>query len=71
MQDFISITRAADRFLEQADELEQLTPKEREQERKARLEEMQKRAWMDQSPQQLARRIPVSVFAMAGVSADD
>ncbi|HYF16380.1 MAG TPA: hypothetical protein VEA40_00825 [Ramlibacter sp.] len=70
MQDFITITRA-DQFQDPSDELEQLTPKEREQERKARLEEMQKRAWMDQSPQQLARRIPVSVFAMAGVAADD
>lgn len=71
MQDFISITRTADSDQDLSEDLEQLTPKEREQERKARLEEMQKRAWMDQSPQQLARRIPVSVFAMAGVAADD
>jgi hypothetical protein len=71
MQELISITRTAGSDKDLADDLEQLTPKEREQERKARLEEMQKRAWMDQSPQQLARRIPVSVFAMAGVAAED
>jgi hypothetical protein len=41
-----------------------LTPKELELERKALAEEMRKRSWMSEDAQQLARRIPVSVFAM-------
>jgi hypothetical protein len=41
-----------------------LTAKELEQECKARAEEMKKRDWMSHSAEQLAGRIPVSVFAM-------
>lgn len=41
-----------------------LTPKELQQERLAQLEELKKRSWMGQTPEQLANRIPVSVFAM-------
>lgn len=41
-----------------------LTAKELEQERKAQLEEMNKRSWMSHSAEQLAGRIPVSIFAM-------
>lgn len=44
-----------------------LTPKELEQERKAKLEELKKRTWMSHSAEQLASRIPVSVFAIADV----
>jgi hypothetical protein len=42
----------------------ELSPKELAQERKARLEELQKLSWMTQSASQLTGRIPVSVFAM-------
>jgi hypothetical protein len=41
-----------------------LTPKELEQERLAKLEELKKLSWMSHSAEQLAGRIPVSVFAM-------
>jgi hypothetical protein len=41
-----------------------LTAKELEQERKAQVEELKKRSWMSHSAEQLAGRIPVSVFAM-------
>ena len=41
-----------------------LTPKELEQERLAKLEELKKLSWMAHSAEQLAGRIPVSVFAM-------
>ncbi|MDB5941068.1 MAG: hypothetical protein JWQ13_634 [Ramlibacter sp.] len=46
-----------------------LTPKELEQERKAQLEEINKRSWMSHSPQQLAGRIPTSIFAMGDLVA--
>jgi hypothetical protein len=45
-----------------------LTAKELEQERKAKLEEMKKRSWMSHTAQELAERIPVSVFAMGSLS---
>jgi hypothetical protein len=45
-----------------------LTPKELELERKALAEEMRKRSWMTEGAQQLARRIPVSVFAMGDLA---
>ena len=41
-----------------------LTPKELEQERLAKLEELKKLSWMSHSADQLAERIPTSVFAM-------
>lgn len=42
----------------------ELTPKELAQERLAALEAQKRRAWLTQSAQELAGRIPVSVFAM-------
>jgi hypothetical protein len=42
----------------------ELTPKELEQECLAKVEEQKKLSWMSHSAQQLAGRIPVSVFAM-------
>jgi hypothetical protein len=41
-----------------------LTPKELEQERLAKVEELKKLSWMSHTAEQLAGRIPVSVFAM-------
>ena len=41
-----------------------LTPKELQQERQAKMEELKKLSWMSHSAEQLAGRIPVSVFAM-------
>jgi hypothetical protein len=41
-----------------------LTPKELEQERLAKVEELKKLSWMSHSAEQLAGRIPTSVFAM-------
>ena len=46
-----------------------LTPKELEQERQAKVEELKKLGWMSHSAQQLAGRIPVSVFAMGDLVA--
>ena len=46
------------------EDAEVLTPKEQEKERQALLEERKKRSWMGQSAQELAERIPVSVFAL-------
>lgn len=43
---------------------EELTAKELAQERKALQEEQQRLTWLSQSAEQLAGRIPVSVFAM-------
>jgi hypothetical protein len=40
----------------------ELTAKELAQERKAALEEHKRKAWLEHTPEQLARRIPVSVF---------
>jgi hypothetical protein len=51
-----------------ADE-EELTPKELAQERKAALEEHKRLTWLSQTPEQLAGRIPVSVFAMGALVA--
>jgi hypothetical protein len=48
-----------------------LTPKELEQERLAKMEELKKLSWMSHSAEQLAGRIPVSVFAMGGLVATD
>ena len=45
-----------------------LTPKELEQERKAQLEELKKRSWMAHSAEELAARIPTSVFAMGNLN---
>jgi hypothetical protein len=42
----------------------ELTAKELAQERKAALDEHKRLAWMNHTPEQLAGRIPVSVFAM-------
>lgn len=42
----------------------ELTPRELAQERKAALEEQKRLEWLRQTPEQLAGRIPVSVFAM-------
>jgi hypothetical protein len=45
-----------------------LTPKELEQERKAKMEELKKLSWMSHSAEELAGRIPVSVFAMGDMA---
>ena len=45
-----------------------LTAKELEQERKAKAEELRKRSWLSDSAEQLAGRIPVSVFAMGDLA---
>lgn len=45
-----------------------LTPKELEQERLAKLEELKKLSWMSHTAAQLAGRIPVSVFAMGDLA---
>jgi hypothetical protein len=50
-------------------EMELLSPKELEIERKAKLEELKKRSWMTQSAEQITSRVPVSVFALGGLSA--
>ena len=47
---------------------EELTPKELEQERKAALDEHKRRSWLTQSAEELAGRIPVSVFAMGSLT---
>jgi hypothetical protein len=49
------------------EEKELLTPKEIEIERKAKLEELKKLSWMTQSAEQIASRVPVSVFAMGAL----
>jgi hypothetical protein len=48
-----------------------LTPKELEQERKAKMEELKKLSWMSHSAEELAGRIPVSVFAMGDLATSD
>jgi Tfp pilus assembly protein PilN len=48
-----------------------LTPKELAQERKAQVEELKRRSWMTHTAEELAARIPVSIFAMGGVLATD
>ena len=48
-----------------------LTPKELEQERLAKMEELKKLSWLSHSAEQLAGRIPVSVFAMGDLVAAD
>lgn len=57
-----------DAIAETIEDAADLTPKELQQERLARLEELKKRAWMAQSAAQLAGRIPVSVFAMGDLA---
>jgi len=49
---------------------EELTAKELAQERKALQEEQQRLTWLSQSAEQLAGRIPVSVFAMGDLVSD-
>ena len=46
----------------------ELTPKELAQERQAALEAHKRRAWLTQSAEELAGRIPVSVFAMGNLA---
>ena len=46
----------------------ELTPKELEQERLAKAEELKKLGWMSHTAEQLAGRIPVSVFAMGDLA---
>lgn len=46
----------------------ELTPKELAQERQAALEAQKRRAWLTQSAEELAGRIPVSVFAMGNLA---
>ena len=48
-----------------------LTPKELEQERKAKMEELKKLSWMSHSAEELAGRIPTSVFAMGDLATSD
>ena len=48
-----------------------LTPKELEQERKAKMEELKKLSWLSHSAEELAGRIPVSVFAMGDLATSD
>jgi hypothetical protein len=48
-----------------------LTPKELEQERQAKVEELKKLSWMSHTAEQLAGRIPVSVFAMGDLVTAD
>lgn len=45
----------------------ELTPKELAQERQAALEAHKRRAWLTHSAEELAGRIPVSVFAMGSL----
>ena len=46
----------------------ELTQKELAQERKAQQEAQQRLTWMRHTPQQLAERIPVSIFAMGDLA---
>lgn len=55
--------------LNQADDLDLLSPRERAAEAKAEAEERQKLTWLADSPQQIASRIPNSVFALGQVGA--
>lgn len=48
----------------------ELTPKELAQERKAAIEEHKRKAWLEHTPEQLAGRIPVSVFDLGRHLAD-
>ncbi|MFC5496936.1 hypothetical protein ACFPOE_05255 [Caenimonas terrae] len=48
-----------------------LTSRELEQEQNALIEELKKRSWMSHTAQQLAGRIPVSIFAMGDLVAAD
>jgi hypothetical protein len=56
-----------DEILTLIEDAADLTPKELEQERQAKLEELRKLSWMSQTAAQLAGRIPVSVFAMGAL----
>lgn len=57
---------AESEFIQIVDQAE-LTPKELAQERQAALEERKRLTWLSDTPEQIARRIPVSVFAMGGM----
>lgn len=48
---------------------EELSPAELAQERKAALAEQERLTWLSHTPEQLANRIPVSVFAMGDLAA--
>lgn len=50
---------------------DELTARELAQERKAVLEEKQRQTWLSHTAEQLAGRIPVSVFAMGALVAGD
>lgn len=50
------------------EDAEELTTKELAQERQAAVEEHKRRSWLSHTPEQLAGRIPVSVFAMGDLS---
>ena len=47
----------------------ELSPAELAQERKAALAEQERLTWLSHTPEQLANRIPVSVFAMGDLAA--
>ncbi len=49
----------------------ELTPKELAQERKAALDERKRLSWLSQTPEELAGRIPVSIFAMGTLVSED
>lgn len=52
----------------QIEDEHELTPKELAQERKAALEAHERLNWLRHTPEQLAGRIPVSVFAMGDLA---
>lgn len=54
-------------FLIVIEDAADLSAKELAEERKAKVEELRKRSWMSETAEQLAGRIPVSVFAMGGL----
>lgn len=58
----------ADQIISLIEDAHELTAKELELERKAKLDELEKRNWMSLSAQQLTDRIPVSVFAMGDLA---
>lgn len=57
-----------DQIISLIEDAHELTAKELELERKAKLDELEKRNWMSLSAQQLTDRIPVSVFAMGDLA---
>ena len=58
----------ADQIISLIEDAHELTAKELELERKAKLDELEKRNWMSLSAQQLTDRIPVSVLAMGDLA---